>query len=203
MRLQPLLLPVLLAAAVLPLTTEAARAAPAADATMRCNGKLIHRGDRMFEVRQLCGEPDVVVPMHTVHTARYGLFPTREAWQYNRGPGRLIRVLIFRSGRLEQIQTGGYGLPAGDRTCSPAQLEVGITQVELQARCGEPRERDVRITRTRYRVDALGRAYPAGLPAEDWIYDLGPTRFLQVVTLINGRVVSVEPSRLRGGGRGR
>jgi Protein of unknown function (DUF2845) len=37
------------------------------------------------------------------------LYETVEEWLYDLGPDRLVRRFTFRSGRLEVIQTGGYG----------------------------------------------------------------------------------------------
>ncbi|MCP1728585.1 hypothetical protein J2T60_002599 [Natronospira proteinivora] len=169
-----------------------------ADASLRCNGKLVKTGDRMFEVREHCGEPDVVVPLHSAYTVRHGHVPTREEWQYNFGPHRLMRFLRFQDGRLVQIRTGKHGFRSSPGSCSPNNLETGMTQLELAARCGEPRSKELRVTSKRYRVDGLGRVYQAGQAAEDWIYDFGSNRFVRIVTLINGQVVNIERSSSRG-----
>ena len=169
-----------------------------AEAGFRCDGKIVKRGDRMFEVRELCGEPDVVVPLHSVYTIRYGHVPTREEWQYNLGPHRLMRFLRFQDGRLTRVRTGRHGFRPGNGACSPGQIESGITQMELLSKCGKPREKELRITGVHYRTERDGRVYRAGMPAEDWIYDFGPRRFIRIVTLINGRVVNIETSSRRG-----
>jgi len=169
-----------------------------AEAGFRCDGKIVKRGDRSFEVRSVCGEPDVVVPLHSVYTVRYGHVPTQEEWQYNLGPHRLMRFLRFRNGRLTQVRTGNHGFHTPSGRCSPGFIEPGVTQMELKARCGAPRDKELRITGSRYRVDKTGRVYRSGMPAEDWLYDFGSNRFMRVVTLINGRVVNVENSSRRG-----
>ncbi len=170
-----------------------------AQASFRCDGSIVKRGDRAFEVRQRCGEPDALVPLHTVYTVRYGHVPTREEWQYNFGPHRLMRFLVFQNGRLSQIRTGSHGFHGQPRQCRPIHIEPGMSQMELMARCGEPMARELRITQSSYRLDPKGRHYRRGLPAEDWIYDFGSNQFIRIVTLINGRVVNVERSSSRGG----
>jgi len=166
---------------------------------LRCDGKIIKRGDRPFEVRRHCGEPDTIVPLHTVYTAQHGHVPTREEWQYNFGPHRLMRFLVFQNGRLSQVRTGEHGFRSREGRCtSPLSIQTGISQMELVARCGEPESKELRITQTTYRLDRRGRHYRRGLPAEDWIYDFGSGRFMRIVTLINGRVVNIERSSTRG-----
>jgi len=176
----------------------AALLADQAVAGFRCDGGLVKRGDRQFEVRDACGEPTVVVPLHTAYTIQHGQVPISEEWQYNFGPNRLMRFLRFRDGRLVQVRTGKHGFRTPSSNCRPQHIEKGMTQMELEAHCGEPRSMELRITNQRYRVDRLGQVYRAGTPAEDWIYDFGSNRFVRIVTLINGRVVNIERSGSRG-----
>ncbi len=168
-----------------------------AGASMRCDGKLVQTGDRKFEVREVCGEPDVVIPLHTVYTARYGHVPTREEWQYNFGPHRLTRFLRFQQGRLTHIKNGPHGFRTLDGNCRPGDIDRGISQLELKARCGEPREVEVIAIDRTYRIEGVGMVFQAGLPAEEWIYEFGSGRFPRIVTVVNGRVVEVERARRR------
>jgi hypothetical protein len=172
--------------------------APAA-AGLRCSGGLVRSGDRMFEVRQACGEPDVSVVLHSTYTVRRGYVPDRHEWQYNFGPHRLTRFLRFQNGRLTHVRTGPYGFHSLDGNCRPNDLDRGLSLLELLARCGQPMTVETRVTNRRYEVSPGGTVFPIGIPAEDWIYDFGGNHFIRIATVINGRVVKVERSSSRGG----
>lgn len=100
----------------------------AADATLRCDNKLVHEGDSRYEVKSLCGEPDdvqhrtearrvqraverpcargpgscVVVVDHAVEIAV-------EEWVYDFGPRRFMQYLTFEGGQLVAVRSGSYG----------------------------------------------------------------------------------------------
>lgn len=172
-------------------------ASPATADSMRCSGSLVRTGDRMFDVRRACGEPDVAVTLHSVATSA-GLVPVEEEWQYNFGRQRLIRFLRFQNGRLTQIRSGGRGfLHSTGGSCSPSALQTGISQLELVARCGEPEVIETRVTGRSYQLTPGGVLFPVGIPAEEWFYTFDDTRFIRVVTVVNGRVVDVDQSRQR------
>ena len=187
-----------LAALLSALALAATWAAPAAADSMRCDGSLVRTGDRMFDVRRACGEPDVAVTLHSVLTTTAGLVPFEEEWQYNFGSQRLIRFLHFQNGRLTQIRSGGRGFlrSTGDG-CRPAALQTGMSQLELVARCGEPEVIETRVTARSYQLAPGGVLFPVGIPAEEWFYPFDETRFVRVVTLVNGRVVDIDQSRQR------
>lgn len=181
----------LLASAILP---------PEAGADgFRCDGQIVQRGDRAVEVRTLCGEPDARVPLHTINTIRYGQVPIREEWQYNLGPRRLMRFLTFQNGELRRIRTGNHGFRETAGNCRPAELRIGMPQMELEARCGEPVEKTLAITATDHRRNEQGHFVARSQPAEDWVYDFGSNRFMRIVTLVHGRVARIDRSNNRGG----
>jgi hypothetical protein len=175
-------------------------AAPAAADSLRCNGRLLKTGDRMYEVRKACGEPDVRVPLYPVYTLEFGVVPLHEEWQYNFGPQRLLHFVRFQNGRLTVVHTGPYGFREVDNNtrCNPYELQQGLSTLELLARCGEPAVIERRIAQHSYRLGKAGPFYPAGTPVEDWIYDFGSKYFDRIVTVIDGRVLRVE-SNARGG----
>jgi hypothetical protein len=75
-----------------------------ADDGFRCKGdRLVNEGDRMFEVRALCGEPDGV--FHRVE--RHG--GQIDEWTYDLGPTTFTRTVVFRNGRVADIVAGSYG----------------------------------------------------------------------------------------------
>lgn len=70
---------------------------------LRCKGdQLVNEGDRMYEVRALCGEPDEV--FHRVEK-RIQI----DEWTYDLGPNTLTRTVIFKNGRVADIVAGNYG----------------------------------------------------------------------------------------------
>jgi hypothetical protein len=167
-----------------------------ADNAMRCGAHLVGPGDRMFEVRELCGEPDIRVVLVSALT-HYGLFAYEEEWQYNLGPQQLMRFLRFRNGRLTGVETGPYGFrrPAG--RCKPLELTEGMSTLELLSRCGEQALVERRISEQDYRVSIIGPFYPAGTLVEDWIYDFDGGYFRRIAVVIDGRVIRVENTRRR------
>ncbi|QKT03714.1 DUF2845 domain-containing protein [Ectothiorhodospiraceae bacterium 2226] len=168
----------------------------AAEAGLRCDGRLVQLGDRQYDVLSLCGEPDYQTPLYaSAHP--YLLVPQVEEWQYNFGPHRFIRILRFQDGRLTQIRTGGYGYhaPARER-CPPQTLRRGLSVIELLGRCGEPDHRELRSEQ--YLFDH--RRHPpisVAVPVEDWYYEFGPGQFYRVVRLVDGQVVAVDTGRRR------
>jgi hypothetical protein len=95
-------------------------AAAHADA-MRCGGRLIGSGDTRAMVREFCGEPvDIATrtilqrPNFLLHGRTFFLnegyveVPV-EVWTYNLGPNRLMREVSFVNGRVDSIDTLGYG----------------------------------------------------------------------------------------------
>ena len=88
---------------------------------MRCGSKLVGQGDPRAKVRQFCGEPtDVqtrsILRRPTFHFGGriysygdgYVEIPV-EIWTYHFGPYKLMREVRFVDGRVEDIETLGYG----------------------------------------------------------------------------------------------
>lgn len=166
--------------------------APAlAQADLNCGGQLVSEGDRAYDVRQRCGEPDARDVISTRLGAGHGEIPHEEVWHYNFGPSRLVRVLVFREGRLEQIETGGRGFRERSASCKPEELTRDLTKLELLGRCGEPDAIEQRVEPAGLSVHpGVGIGY--GRVVEEWIYDYGPQRFYRIVTLREGRVTRIE-----------
>lgn len=176
-----------------------ASAIPLANAdSLRCGRHLVGTGDRMFLVRELCGEPDIKVVLHSVYTARFGFLPYDEEWQYNFGPQKLMRFLRFHNGRLASVKTGPHGFINPSENCEPFEITEGLSILELLNRCGEPKLVERRIAEHEYRLEPLGPFFPAGTPVEDWIYDFGRNRFYRIVTVIDGRIINIANSDRRG-----
>lgn len=82
----------------------------------RCrHGRLLAEGDTVAEVLKKCGEPDLVERWQDEFVLREGPTLERkvtvpvEQWTYDFGPRYFIHILTFRSGRLANIERGGYG----------------------------------------------------------------------------------------------
>jgi hypothetical protein len=98
-----------------------ALAVPASADGLRCGSKLVTTGDPRAKVRQLCGEPTDVQTRSILRrpvfnfggrTLTYGdgyVEVPIEIWTYNFGPYKLMREIRFVDGRVEEIQTLGYG----------------------------------------------------------------------------------------------
>lgn len=171
---------------------------PATADSMRCGRDLVGTGDRMFLVRELCGEPDIKVLLSSAYTVEFGFLPYDEEWQYNFGPQKFMRFLRFRNGRLTNIQTGPHGFITPSGKCKPFEISEGLPILELLNRCGEPMLIERRVAEYEYRLGPTGPFFPAGTPVEDWIYDFGNNQFYRIVTIIDGRVIEIASSDRRG-----
>jgi hypothetical protein len=93
---------------------------------MRCNSKLVDRGDTTYEVKSLCGPPDdarqrierrsvrrlVEVPCGTGRcpiVVEEMVEVAVDEWLYDFGPQRFIQHLTFEQGKLVDVQSGKYG----------------------------------------------------------------------------------------------
>ncbi len=96
-------------------------ALPASADGMRCGSKLMTTGDPRAKVRQFCGEPTDVQTRSIlrrptvdiggrIYTYGDGFVEVPvEIWTYNFGPYKLMRQIRFVDGRIEDIETLGYG----------------------------------------------------------------------------------------------
>lgn len=167
---------------------------PAAADSLRCGRNLVGTGDRMFLVRELCGEPDIKVVLSSAYTIRFGFLPYDEEWQYNFGPQKLMRFLHFRNGQLTSVQTGPHGFIRPSESCEPLEITEGLSLLELLNRCGEPMLVERRVAEHDYSLGPAGPFFPTGTPVEDWIYNFGRNRFYRIVTVIDGRVINIASS---------
>ena len=69
---------------------------------LRCENKLVSRGDSLFEVRELCGLP--VYEFHRVDYRYPGYFVQIDQWIYEQGANRFRRELEFEDGQLRDIK---------------------------------------------------------------------------------------------------
>jgi uncharacterized protein DUF2845 len=67
-------------------------------AAMRCGTKLVDEGDTQQEVAMKCGEPT---------------FVEQNRWIYNPGSHKFIKIVHFRDGQVQFIDSGQYGISGG------------------------------------------------------------------------------------------
>lgn len=88
---------------------------------MRCGSRLVTSGDTRSAVLSICGEPNEVETHSILRRPTYWLngrlvtygdgyveVPV-EIWLYNFGPYKLLRRVRFVDGRVDDIETLGYG----------------------------------------------------------------------------------------------
>jgi hypothetical protein len=80
--------------------------------------------------------------------------------------------------------------------CEGGAVFAGQGAADLLGKCGEPSDRDERVDeRSSFVFDPSSQASEVRkvrVLVARWTYDFGPNRFVQIVTLENGRIVSLE-----------
>lgn len=166
--------------------------APPAEA-LRCGNDLVREGDPAYRVQRACGKPDWIGSYYRGHGAR------EEVWHYNFGPNELIRVMRFREGRLQRIETAGRGFvePRQPGSCRPAEVVAGMSAPELLQRCGEPVQRTSGLVTHHANRQDLSRRKQARrfhpVFVEDWYYEFGSSYLPRKVRLMDGIVAEIEP----------
>ena len=83
---------------------------------LRCQDKIVSRGDTKWRVQEVCGEPHSIDEYQEVITQKksneqlgestaYITYVTYEIWRYEFGSGRLDYILIFRDQTLVDDMT--------------------------------------------------------------------------------------------------
>ncbi|HET8746576.1 MAG TPA: DUF2845 domain-containing protein [Ramlibacter sp.] len=95
-------------------------AAPGAHAeSLRCNGAIAAEGDSKVSVLYKCGQPLLVdtscapvflpgsiYPVPPSIAGAYVPCQPVEEWLYERGPGNLVAIVVFRDGKVQSIRYG-------------------------------------------------------------------------------------------------
>ena len=172
-------------------------------AAMRCGNRLVNEGDRVFQVRERCGEPfwseswlgvDILgrdTPIERQREVEWSV------WYYNFGPRALMMRVAFVDGILRDTEALGYGVRRIGDSCRATMDFRGLSSGELVARCGEP------ASRRQARDSLVMRSGPhlerwREQRREEGVYDFGDTRFLRVLDLVDGRVTSTRYVALNG-----
>jgi hypothetical protein len=186
---------------------------------MRCQGRLVGVGDTAHQLRAVCGAPDhvasrvetraegvvsppvaavapgaagqpvVVAPGALVQDVVYVEEPV-EVWTYVGEPGALARLVTVRRGLVAAIQTTRVA-PDADPGCERGAPRSGATVGEVRLRCGAPADVS-RWTEERVRRRADGYELRLRVERSRWVYDLGPGRFLRILTFEDGKLLKVE-----------
>jgi hypothetical protein len=186
-----------------------ATASHASETSLRCDGGIVSLGASELDLLGKCGEPALrdtrveeratLTPDGDRGVSGVRITATVHAWTYNFGPQRFLYVVTLEGGKIVGLERGGYGYaPASvaaarkvkPAACDSSSFRVGDLALDLLARCGEPAAKDVRQVQGIRSEGAVTAA--DSVEVDVWTYDLGPRQFVQIVTLVNGKVVSVE-----------
>lgn len=90
--------------------------------------------------------------------------------------------------------------PAWAFRCNSFVIDAGLHKSEVLKKCGAPTTQDTRIERRIVRV-RNGSPTQGGqveverevqVTIEEWVYNFGPSQFMQMVIFENGRIVGVK-----------
>lgn len=164
---------------------------------MRCDGRVISSGDRDFQVQARCGAPawsdrysEMLVSGIDGPLERR-VERVHERWVYNFGPHKLVQHLHFVDGRLERVETGGYGVRAIGMDCGDVALSRGNSPADVYLRCGEPGSRNARYEDLMIR-DGMGNARIRPVRREEWLYPDAGANTVRRLQFVDGRLENVE-----------
>ena len=180
-----------------------ASAVPCADvlaAALSCDGGIISTGDRSIDVLAKCGAPD----SKESHQEELGeqlddntkqkVFVTVEEWTYNFGPAKFMRIIVLKNGVVANIRLGNYGYTKQaepvQRECSEQLVSVGDSKTDVLAKCGEPTLKDSHVDEIREKLGDTERK--VFVTIEEWTYNLGPTRFVRILTFRNSKLADIK-----------
>jgi hypothetical protein len=171
--------------------------------TLRCETRVVSLGMTSFDVRSRCGDPLHIEATSETRVLRRQVPGYRfiqehrvtiplERWTYALAPNQLIRSLIFENGILVDIKTEGQ-VPAADprrEACEKKIHSLGDTTAEVLLRCGPPDD----ISRWAEEVAVGDETFERYILVsyERWMYNLGPHRFLRILSFEGGRLIRQE-----------
>ena len=169
-------------------------------ASFNCRGGIISTGDSSMDVLAKCGDPDSKESHQEELSERLGdntrqkTFITVEDWTYNFGPTQFMRTVVLKNGVVTDVRTGNYGYvnPAepATRECSEQYVSIGDSKTDVLAKCGEPTLKNTHVDEFKERLDDTTRT--VSVTVEEWSYNLGPTRFVRILTFRNSRLTNIR-----------
>ncbi len=169
--------------------------------TLSCAGGIVSVGDSRVDLLAKCGEPDhkesheEAVSERLDPGVRQKTYITVEDWTYNYGPTQFMRIVTLRNGKVSHIEAGNYGYTKGakpsERECSEQIISRGDTTADVTAKCGAPSWKDVHQEEFKERLDS-GLYRTVTVNVEEWTYNLGPNRFVRILTFRNGKLTDIR-----------
>jgi hypothetical protein len=105
-----------------------------------------------------------------------------------------MRIVVLKNGVVANIRTGNYGYSKQtepvQRECTEQLVSVGDSKTDVLARCGEPSLKDSHVEESRERQGDTERRVL--VTVEEWTYNLGPTRFVRILTFRNSRLTDIR-----------
>lgn len=90
--------------------------------------------------------------------------------------------------------------PAWAMRCGNNLVVEGDTKYQVYQRCGNPDFQETRIIYRSVRIRGSGLNQPGmdvyetiPVQIEEWTYNFGPERFIELLTFENGRVTNIRP----------
>lgn len=170
-------------------------------ATMDCEGGIISSGDTRADLLAKCGEPDSKESHAEEISERIGtgirqhVYVTVEDWTYDFGQNRLQRIVTLKNGTVTYIRTGNYGYSKNvkpeKRECSEQTVSLGDLKSDVVQKCGEPTWKDLHEEELIDRLNT-GVERKNFVTVEEWTYNLGPNRFVRILTFRNGKLVDIR-----------
>lgn len=170
--------------------------------TLSCAGGIISTGDRSMDVLAKCGVPDSKESHQEELSERLDdntkqkVFITVEEWTYDFGPTQFMRIVVLKNGVVANIRLGNYGYTQTEpvqRECSEQVVSVGDSKTDVLARCGEPSLKDSHVEEIREKLD--GTEHKTFVTIEEWTYNLGPTRFVRILTFRNSTLANIKTGK--------
>ncbi len=169
--------------------------------SINCAGGIVSVGDSRVDLLAKCGEPDhkesheEAISERLDPGVRQKTYVTVEDWTYNYGPTQFMRIVTLRNGKVAHVRTGNYGYrkdaqPA-PHDCSEQIISRGDRATDVLAKCGEPTWKDAHQEEFKERLDT-GLFRTAVVNVEEWTYNLGPNRFVRILTFRHGKLVDIR-----------
>jgi uncharacterized protein DUF2845 len=123
------------------------------------------------------------------------LFVAVEDWTCDFEPNRYQRIVTLKNGTVAYIRTGSYGYSENakseKRECREQTVARGDSKSDVVEICGGPNWKDTHEKEFVKRPNA-GVERKRYVTVDKWTYDLGPNRFVLILTF---RKVSLSTSR--------
>ncbi len=202
------------------LIVAAVTAPTLADASIRCDGRVLTVGASALELEVHCGPPDLretrpVLRSVGVEGPRLGLVganrggpapvvigpPTVrvektvrelvESWMYKGRKGDLGRVVTVERGAVTAIET--LRPFDEDPGCERGLIGPGLRLVEVFSTCGAPTQRSTWEEEDTVELGGIARRQLSVF--ERWAYHPGPGRFVRELLFRDGRLIDVKTGR--------